>query len=156
MPIAERLHDYLDDAHVDYLHTTHHRAYTARSVALAEHLAARELAKTVIFEGDGVYGAAVLAADCLVDLKRLQEELGLSSVRLASEDEIERLFPDSEAGAMAPFASLYGLPVIVDTALARQEIITFNAGTHKDAIHMRFAEFDRLASPKIVSFARPV
>jgi Ala-tRNA(Pro) deacylase len=56
---------------------------------------------------------------------------------------------------MAPFGNLYGLPVIVDTALARQEIITFNAGTHKDAIHMRFAEFDRLASPKIVSFARP-
>jgi Ala-tRNA(Pro) deacylase len=56
---------------------------------------------------------------------------------------------------MAPFGNLYGLPVVVDTALAKQQTIAFSAGTHKDTIHMQFTEFERLASPKIVSFARP-
>ena len=44
----------------------------------------------------------------------------------------------------------------MDDGLAGQETITFNAGTHRDVIHMRFRDFDRLVNPAIVTFARRV
>jgi len=73
---------------------------------------------------------------------------------LATEPELEQLFPDCELGAMPPIGPIYGLPVYLDASLAGQDMIAFNAGTHRDVIHMRTAEFRRLVSPEIVSLAR--
>jgi Ala-tRNA(Pro) deacylase len=57
---------------------------------------------------------------------------------------------------MPPFGSLYKQSVFVDAALARDEEIVFNAGTHTDAICMRYAEFAALARPTVGCFAEPV
>jgi Polymer-forming cytoskeletal/Aminoacyl-tRNA editing domain len=73
---------------------------------------------------------------------------------LATEQEFSSLFPDCELGAMPPFGSLYNLPVYVDESLAADEAIVFNAGTHRDAIRMRFDDFVRLAKPRVCSFAQ--
>ena len=42
----------------------------------------------------------------------------------------------------------------LDATLASQDTIAFNAGTHREVIHMRTAEFRRLVSPHIVSLVR--
>jgi Ala-tRNA(Pro) deacylase len=63
------------------------------------------------------------------------------------------MFPDCEVGAMPPFGNLYGIPVYVDAALTQDKEIIFNAGTHQDTIRMRYADFERLAVPKIFAFA---
>jgi Ala-tRNA(Pro) deacylase len=73
---------------------------------------------------------------------------------LATEQEFSSLFPDCELGAMPPFGSLYNLPVYVDESLAADEAIVFNAGTHRDAIRMRYDDFVRLAKPRVCSFAQ--
>jgi len=39
---------------------------------------------------------------------------------------------------MPPYRSLYGQTVYVDAALALEPEIVFNAGTHQDAIAMRW------------------
>jgi Ala-tRNA(Pro) deacylase len=44
--------------------------------------------------------------------------------------------------------------VYVDESLAGDEAIVFNAGTHRDAIRMRYDDFVRLAKPRVCSFAR--
>ena len=54
---------------------------------------------------------------------------------------------------MPPFGSLYDLPMYVDESLAEDEEIVFNAGTHHDAIRMRYVDYVRLAKPSISSFA---
>jgi Ala-tRNA(Pro) deacylase len=43
--------------------------------------------------------------------------------------------------------------VLVDTSVAEQEFIAFNAGTHRDVIHMHFGDFRRLVDPAIGQFA---
>ena len=90
----------------------------------------------------------------LVDLHEVRPVLGLAQARLATEDELARLFPDCELGAMPPLGPIYGFPVYLDTTLAAQDMICFNAGTHREVLHMRTAEFRRLVSPHIVSLAR--
>jgi len=48
---------------------------------------------------------------------------------------------------MPPFGNLYGIPVYVDSELAEDETIVFNAGTHEDSVHMKFADFRQLVEP---------
>lgn len=154
MPLNERLRSFLADHHADYTATAHAKAFTAREVALAEHLPPREVAKTVVLFGDAEYHMVVIPANKLVDFQELRPALGLAQARLATEEEIGRLFPDCELGAMPPFGSLYGLAVYLDSSIAAEPTIAFNAGTHRDVIHMPTAEFRRLADPIIVSLVR--
>jgi Ala-tRNA(Pro) deacylase len=154
MPILTKLREFLDQNQVEYTHTSHPLAYTAREVASAEHVPAKEMAKTVIFLGEQGYGMAVLPADSVVDLEQLRLDLGLARLRLATEAELSELFPACELGAMPPFGNLFDLPVYVDSRMAGEDTITFNAGTHRDVIHMHFRDFERLVHPAIVPFAR--
>jgi Ala-tRNA(Pro) deacylase len=73
-------------------------------------------------------------------------------VRLATEEELRRLFPDCEVGAMPPLGTLYGLPVYVDRSLTDDEQIVFEAGTHSDAIRMRYWDFAALVFPVVAEF----
>ena len=42
------------------------------------------------------------------------------------------------------------LPVFASPLLTQDERITFNAGTHRDAVRMAWADYERLAKPKVV------
>ena len=141
MPLSERLREFLDSHHAEYTVTLHPKAFTAREVAAAEHLPAREVAKSVVVFGDGDYHMIVIPANRLVDFQEVRLTLGLSQVRLATEDELGKLFPDSELGAMPPFGSLYGIQVYLDNSLAGEEMIAFNAGTHRDVMHMKTLDY---------------
>ena len=154
MPILSKLRESLDQNQVEYTHTVHPLAYTAREVASAEHVPAHGVAKTVVFLSEQGYGMAVLPADCVVDLDQLRLDLGLSRLRLATEAELSELFPGCELGAMPPFGNLWGLPVYVDSAMSGEETIAFNAGTHRDVIHMRYRDFERLVNPAAIPFAK--
>ena len=57
---------------------------------------------------------------------------------------------------MPPFGNLYGIPVYVDTRLAEDEEIAFNACSHTEVMRLAFKDFERLAQPKVapLTFAR--
>ena len=102
------------------------------------------------------YGMAVVPGDRMLDLEGLRALLGVSRLRLATESELGELFPDCELGAMGPFGNLCGVPVYADAGLAEEETIAFNAGTHRDVIHMSFADYRRLVKPQMVGLSRHV
>lgn len=156
MTTLERTLDYLDRHLVRYAHTRHPVAYTALDVAAVEHMPAHKLAKTVVFISEEGYGMAIVPADSLVDLDDLRTILGAPAVRLATEDELANLFPSAELGAMPALGNLFGLPVYIDRSLAREEFMAFNAGTHRDLVHMGMSDFLRLAQPVVGEFARPI
>jgi Ala-tRNA(Pro) deacylase len=114
----------------------------------------RDWAKVVICFADGEPVQAVVPASHEVDLERLKAVAGAGTLRLAREDELEWLFPDCELGAMPPFGPMYHQLVYVDETLAAENQIVFNAGTHGDAVVMRYADFDTLAAPIVGRFAR--
>ena len=153
MTTLQRCLDFLDQNHVCYAHTKHCPAFTALEVAFAEHLSPHKMAKTVLYTGAQGYGLAVLPADCLIDLEILGTFVNDLSVRLASERELGELFPEAELGAVPPFGNLFHLPVLVDTSVAEQEFIAFNAGTHRDVIHMHYGDFARMVNPAVGKFA---
>lgn len=156
MAIPARILSYLHDRDADFEHARHPTTYTASELAHVEHIPERTVAKTVVFLGDEVFAMAVLPADERIDLEELRLALGLQSIRLAMEEEVARLFPDCELGAMPPLGPLFGLPVYVDNRLTEQDRIEFNGGTHRDEIRMTYDEFERLAEPIVRHFAEPV
>ena len=154
MNMLNRCIDYLKQNRIRYAHSIHAPAYTAREVASAERMPAHTLGKTVIYAGDNGYGMLLLPADYVVDFAEVRRLLGLLEIRLATEPELAVIFPDCEVGAMPPFGNLFEMPVLVDEGIAMSEFIAFNAGTHRDVIHMSGADFHALVNPLVASFAR--
>ena len=151
--IPARLKSYLDKKGVDYQVLYHQRVYTAQEVAAAQHVPGGELAKVVMVKVDGHLVVMVLPASSMVDMDKLKNLFPAKGVGLAREEEFQGLFPDCEIGAMPPFGNLYELEVYVDTALAEQPHIVFQAGSHVETIRMAYQDFATLVQPKIVDFA---
>jgi len=145
--------NYLELQRVPYEHHVHPTAYTAQRLAEVEHAPGAMVAKSVILRADGQFIMAVLPASAKVDIPALQKALGVGDLRLATESEFQELFPDSDIGAMPPFGNLYEIPVCAEESLTADEHILFNAGTHEDAIRMRYQDYSRLVQPKLCSFA---
>lgn len=154
MSMLQKLLDFLDANQVQYTRHTHPTAYTAKEVAAVEHVPAHRVAKAVVFLSENGYGMAVLPGDSRLDLEALRGLLGVARLRLATESELSELFPDCELGAMPPFGQLCNLPVWMDAGLASEQAIAFNAGTHRDVIHMSLEDYQRLAKPQVASLSR--
>jgi len=150
------VHAFLREARVPYTVVPHRIAFTAQEEAAATHVRGRDWAKVVVCFIDGEPVEAVVPAPCAVNLDRLLELAGGKAVCLASEEELRRLFPDCEVGAMPPFGPLYGQTVLVDAVLALEPEIVFNAGTHRDAIRMRWTDFVKMVNPIVGRFAEPL
>lgn len=152
MSISRKLQDYLDRHKVQYEVLAHQEAYRAPEVAHALRAPEKEMAKVVIVKLDKRFVMTVLPANWKVDLHRLKDVFFTNHVRLATEDEFKDLFPDCDVGAMPPFGNLYGLDVYVDRSLIEDDRIVFQAGTHSEAIRMRYADFADLVHPNVAEF----
>jgi len=82
MPLSERIRTFLDSHETPYRVSTHTNVFTARQVAMAEHLPPKTVAKTVMVFGDGEYHMIVVPASRLVDLQEARPVLGLTHLRL--------------------------------------------------------------------------
>ena len=151
--LPARLHNFLDELHAPYTTLHHDRTVTAHDTAAAAHLDNQLFAKTVMLKVDNTLAMMVMPAAYRVDLTRLSRALGGPMVELAEESDFRDAFPDCELGAMPPFGHLYGMPVYVDSRLAQQPEIAFNAGTHTEALRMPYSEFERLAQPELLWLA---
>ncbi|UCD71965.1 MAG: YbaK/EbsC family protein [Syntrophobacterales bacterium] len=153
MAIVGRLKSYLDKNGVDYHILYHQRVYTAQEVAAAQHVSGKELAKVVMIKVGSEPAMMVLPASFMVDMDKLKKLFHGKRVKLAREEEFQGLFPDCEIGAMPPFGNLYELEVYVDTVLAEQSHIVFQAGSHVETIKMAYKDFVNLVQPHVVDFA---
>jgi len=150
-----RVHEFLQAAKVPYTVVPHRPAFTAQEEAAAAHIPGRDWAKVVVCVVDGRPIEALLPAPFLVDLEQLRDLAGGREIRLAQEQELRELFPECESGAIPPFGELFGQPVFADVRLASESEVVFGAGTHTDAILMRWSDFARTVRPIVGRFAAP-
>jgi Ala-tRNA(Pro) deacylase len=150
------LDDFLNSRRVPFEHLHHRPAYAANRMAQALHVPGRDVAKTVLLRTEHGYVVAVLPATHHVDLAEVRRELGVERVEMASEAEMDRLFPDCERGAVPPFGSLYHLETLVDESLTADERIVFDAQSHEDAIRMTYRDYESLEHPRKGHFAHHI
>jgi Ala-tRNA(Pro) deacylase len=152
MEIPKNLIDFLNDNKVSYEILHHPEAFTAQTIAAAEHVKGRHHAKVVMAKSGSRHLMTVLAADQRIDLQKLEKICG-EPTSLEPEKEFKSLFPDCAPGTMPPFGALYGLPTYVDKSLAREDYIVFEAGTHTEAIKLSYRDYERIAKPQVEDFA---
>ncbi len=138
---------FLKQQHVPFDVLTHGRTETATGTASALDVPEENFAKTVLLKVDGRPVIAVLQSPHHVDAVKVKNAFGAGVAELATEQDLDQYFPDCETGAIPPFGSHYGIPTIVDTALAEDEYIVFNGNNHHEAITMRFRDYQMLERP---------
>lgn len=149
MKCRERIEVYLRESNVPFEVREHPLAFTAQEVAGSEHVKGRAFAKVVMVVADGEMRMVVLPASEKVSFERLKDVIRSRHVRLASEEEFASRFPDCDPGAMPPFGHLYGLSVVMDDTLAKNERIAFQLGTHTTTMSMRYEDFARIERPRL-------
>ena len=82
----------------------------------------------------------------------LRRHLGVKRMSFASADDV-RAVTGCEPGGVPPFGNLFGLRVVMDSRLAEQEWIDFNAGERTRSVEMQCADFIAIVKPEITSFA---
>ena len=152
MPV-QKLKEFLDSNNVKYVTISHSPTFTAQEIAATAHIPGKELAKTVMVKIDGKMAMAVLPAYYQIDFDRLNEAAGAETVELASEEEFKGLFPNCDVGAMPPFGNLYDMDVFVESHLAEDEEIAFNAGSHTELLRLSYKDFEQLVQPKVANFS---
>ena len=156
MNTLNRLVAYLESRRIPFRLDHHPVTFTAKETAKADHIPLHTMAKVLVVHSEFGYAAAVVPSDMVLDLRELREALGTRTLRLAEEEELIGLFPDTELGAMPPFGNgtLFEVPVYVDPEVTGQEFIAFNAGTHTDLIRVRAEDFRRLVRPQVIEMGR--
>ena len=133
MPV-KKMKKFLDEHGIKYVTFQHSPAYTAQEIAQSAHIPGKNLAKIVMLRVDDRLAMAVVPASHQVNLESLKDAANANMVELANEQEFKGMFPDCETGAMPPFGNLYDMNVFVSEALAEDEAIAFNAGTHTELV----------------------
>jgi Ala-tRNA(Pro) deacylase len=134
----------------------HTEAFTAQTVAQREHMSGHRVAKVVVVLADGRPVELILPASRRVTLDCVRALLGARQVRLATEDEMAQYFADCDRGAIPALRHWEGVEVLMDKALQTSGDILFQAGTHCDAVRMRFDDWFKMVGPRVERFSEPI
>jgi Ala-tRNA(Pro) deacylase len=151
------LRDYLDEQGVQYQLSHHPTVYTSQDLAQAAHVPGERVIKPVVVDADGQFVMCALPACYRIDLDELRNQLRADRVRIVDEQTLGRLFPDIELGAEPPIGRLFGIPTVMDDSLtANGDAVTFQAGTHQEAVTMPLDEWRRVTQPDVARFGRHI
>jgi Ala-tRNA(Pro) deacylase len=127
-------------------------AFTAQEIAASVHISGHELAKNVIVKLNNRLAMAVLPASYKVNFGVLRDIVGSRNIELATENEFKYRFPDCDLGAIPPFGNLWNMEVFISERLSLNDDIIFNAGSRIELIRMKYDDYEKLVTPKIMSY----
>jgi len=108
-------------------------------------------AKALIVKANDQYYHLIISAAKRVDNNKLRKILGTSRVRFATPEELKTLTA-CLPGAVPPFGNLFALPVLMDDALAAEETVFFNCGSHTVSLRMARADLVKATGARVVDF----
>ena len=147
---ATALENALTEAGIGFDVLDHERTDTAVLEAAVLGLRPSEVAKTIVVRTpDGDVRVVVSSGD-RIDMHRLRELLGGGKdVRLATEEELERDYPEFELGAVPPVGGKADA-VLVDRRVAGRETIVLEAGVHDQSIRIEAGDLVRATDARVV------
>jgi Ala-tRNA(Pro) deacylase len=152
-PVTERLEGWLREAGVAFEIVEHAPVHTSEEAARARGTRLEEGAKALVVRAEDRYLHLVLPAHLKADNALLRALLGTRKLRFATPEELSAL-TGCAPGAVPPFGNLFGLPVLVDEELCRNERVAFNAGSNSVSVTMRREDLVRLSGATVCRFAR--
>jgi Ala-tRNA(Pro) deacylase len=143
MTTSPRLSEYLNGCGARFDEVQHQPTMSSLRTAQACQIPPERVAKAVVLLDDGGYLLAVLPASHHLRFDDLERQ-GHWPVRMATEQEIEELFPDCVRGAVPPVGAAYGLKTLIDRSVADLPDVYFEGGDHTTLVHMSGPAFNQL------------
>jgi Ala-tRNA(Pro) deacylase len=152
---GKSLTEVLEEAGVGYELLPHAHTDTAAAEAEALGISVADVGKTLVVTTPEGNVRAVLQASDRLDFHKLRVLLeGGKRIRLASEDELARDYPEFELGAVPPLGGAHRDRVLVDRRLAERESVVVEAGTHEQSLRLATADLLRLAEAEVAELAQ--
>jgi len=153
-PVTERLERFLRARGARFRIMEHAPVFTSEDAARVRGTPIESGAKALVFLAGDRPVHVVLPSARRVDNARLRAALGSRTLRFATQAELLAL-TGCVPGAVPPFGNLFGLPALVDEALAERQEIAFSAGSNTVSIIMRGDDFLRLSEARVHAITRP-
>lgn len=146
----ELITKFLDEQGIQYEVVSHEETVTAVDLAQAAGVEADAVAKTIALRDDGRWRLAVLPASRRLHLGRARAALGAgSSLRFASEEEMEAELDVFDVGAIAPLVDLVNATEVIDERLLDREQILFSGGDHTHGVLIDPDDLLQITQPKV-------
>lgn len=151
MAILKNLDKLLTANKIKYSIVEHRKVYTAYDSAQTQDLKLGEVAKAVLVKGKKALYFAVLPAGNNCDFKALAKVVG-EKVSMAKEKDIVKNLK-TKVGLIAPFGSLYKVPVFLDKKLTKNKKINLPAGSYTESVILSLKDYTKLESPTLGNFS---
>ncbi len=151
MPIAKNLEKFLKQSKVKYEVVEHRKVYTAFDSAETQDVKLTEVAKAVLLKGKKNLYLAVLPAGNNCDFKAVGK-LVADKLSMAQEKDITKQMK-TKVGLIAPFGSLFKLPVVIDKKLLKNKKINLPAGSYTESVILNVKDYLKLENPIPGNFA---
>jgi Ala-tRNA(Pro) deacylase len=146
----------LEEAGVAYESLSHAHTESAAAEAEALRVSPGEVAKTLVATTPIGYVRAVLPASERVDMHKLREVLHVpgKQLRLATEEELARDYPEFDLGAVPPFGGSREEPVVIDTRIMEREAVVLEAGSHEESVRIATEDLRKLTHARVADICQ--
>jgi prolyl-tRNA editing enzyme YbaK/EbsC (Cys-tRNA(Pro) deacylase) len=152
MPLSKPLIKHLTQNKIKYKVIEHRKVFTAFDSTQTQHLKTSEVAKAVLVKGKKDLYLAVLPAGSNCDFKALSKLVN-DKLSMAKEKDITSKLK-TKVGLIAPFGSLYQLPVFFDKKLSKNKKLNLPAGSYTESIDLSLKDYLKLENPTLGNFSK--
>ena len=149
--INKKLLAYLEKMGIPHEILTHKKVYTAYDKAQTLGAKLEKIVKVLMVKLGKNHHLVVLPASQVLDLKKLAKALSGNEVKIVSEKNLVDLL-QAKNTALHVFASLYGLPVVVEKELAKLKEAIFPAGSFTESLKIKVKDFLKLEKAAVAIF----
>ena len=149
--IAKNLEKLLKQNKIKYEVVEHRKVFTAFDSAETQDVKLTEVAKAVLLKGKKNLYLAVLPAGNNCDFKALSK-LTADKVSMAKEKDIITKLK-IKVSLIAPFGSLFKIPMFIDKKLLKNKKINLPAGSYTESVVMSVKDYLKLENPVEGNFA---
>ncbi len=148
MTISHHLETFLNQNDANYDVVSH--PYTERTLDTAHSacIPTSTMAKAVVLKDEQGLVMAVMPANNRLMLKLLNQCMN-RHLKLVQESTLKELFPDCQPGAIPAIGQAWGIPTAFDDALNGTTDIYFEAGNHRELVHMHRDQFLQLMGSQV-------
>jgi Ala-tRNA(Pro) deacylase len=107
------------------------------------------LVRVKISNADKKFMMLVIPGDFRFEVAKVKALFAAKDIRFATEAEVDELTGGVQPGGVPPFGNLFGLEVIVDPAVLKNDKIIFNAGDRRFSVGMNSSDYQQLVKPRV-------
>jgi len=155
-PVTEKIKDLLNSQNIAFETFEHEPVRTSEEAAKVRtgysiEQGAKALIVRVKKDGVKTFVMVVVPGNSKFDKEKLKINFGLTDIRFALEDEVDKITSGVLPGGVPPLGNLFDLGVYVEQTLLNNERIIFNAGDRSFSVGMKSSDYISLVKPHVGS-----